>query len=506
MRSPRGKEPGRDRRPRLGLGRRVALLAIAAAGLANLGHVNSPHIYLEENVGPYSAIVIAHMPPAVPGEIELQIRLSDRATDDDVSVRVREIPPQGEEYAADWVTAKRSEIDPDFYESPVPLVLFGLWHVEIEATGDRGTGVMRFPVPARIPVPRRMTPVLLTSLIGLMALVYFTQWQIVRGLARDGRIAPGGTVDDKDRRRGKIGAWIAVAVLSGALAIIGVQWWYLHTLYDKIGGTALGLEAIVRNAPPIAGKRLDVELRIQNRRGEPPQDLAPDHGKMMHLVVAEQPGGELLLHVHPIMTQPGVFRFRFEPPRPGAYALFAGILHATGESETVTATLEVEGTATGRPHPGRFDDPEDSYAERAPFGELPDDRESDVGDGLTMRWTAPDGPIERGEFHKLDFELVGADGEPVAAIEPYLGMAGRMLVLRDDFDVFNHNHPMGTIGGRMAMLMNEGHVDSAADAPVALPPRATFPYGFPSPGRYRLWIQMKREGRVYTGVFDTTVR
>jgi hypothetical protein len=33
-----------------------------------------------------------------------------------------------------------------------------------------------------------------------------------------------------------------------------------------------------------------------------------------------------------------------------------------------------------------------------------------------------------------------------------------------------------------------------------------FPYGFPSPGRYRIFIQMKHTNTVETGVFDVEVK
>jgi hypothetical protein len=33
-----------------------------------------------------------------------------------------------------------------------------------------------------------------------------------------------------------------------------------------------------------------------------------------------------------------------------------------------------------------------------------------------------------------------------------------------------------------------------------------FPYGFPSSGRYRIFIQMKHDGVVETGVFDARVQ
>jgi hypothetical protein len=37
------------------------------------------------------------------------------------------------------------------------------------------------------------------------------------------------------------------------------------------------------------------------------------------------------------------------------------------------------------------------------------------------------------------------------------------------------------------------------------PAVVSFPYGFPKPGAYRLFVQVKRAGKVETGIFDARV-
>jgi hypothetical protein len=54
---------------------------------------------------------------------------------------------------------------------------------------------------------------------------------------------------------------------------------------------------------------------------------------------------------------------------------------------------------------------------------------------------------------------------------------------------------IASIDGAPAMSMPSEPVSSTVE----------FPYGFPSAGRYRIFIQMKHGGTVETGVFDVDV-
>jgi hypothetical protein len=115
-------------------------------------------------------------------------------------------------------------------------------------------------------------------------------------------------------------------------------------------------------------------------------------------------------------------------------------------------------------------------------------------------------------------------------------MAAHAVVIRDDESVFIHLHPMGTVStaaqqifaardrgdttarGRLrAGALDAGgmgmhgadsvlHVTApAVNRGPALSGVLSFPYEFPRPGRYRIWVQVKPHGRVLTGTFDVDV-
>jgi hypothetical protein len=90
-------------------------------------------------------------------------------------------------------------------------------------------------------------------------------------------------------------------------------------------------------------------------------------------------------------------------------------------------------------------------------------------------------------------------------------LAGHAVFLKTDRSVFAHVHPSGTPPMAMLALTERGatsqpdpHTGHGKGVP-AFGTVVSFPYGFPQPGEYRIFVQIKRVGRVQTGVFDVEV-
>ena len=142
-----------------------------------------------------------------------------------------------------------------------------------------------------------------------------------------------------------------------------------------------------------------------------------------------------------------------------------------------------------------------------------------LSDGYSMAWAGGDAPIKAGEPTDLRFTLSDSAGKPVT-VHPYLGMAGHAVIVRHDGSVFIHVHPMGTVATvaqqvfalrdrgdttERGRLRTEG-LSTADMSNMTMSGALTFPYEFPKPGRYRIWVQARPNNRVLTGTFDVDVR
>jgi hypothetical protein len=55
------------------------------------------------------------------------------------------------------------------------------------------------------------------------------------------------------------------------------------------------------------------------------------------------------------------------------------------------------------------------------------------------------------------------------------------------------------------MNISDMNTNAGANAPPAISPELSMPYGFPKPGHYRIFLQFKRADKIETAHLDTVV-
>jgi hypothetical protein len=216
----------------------------------------------------------------------------------------------------------------------------------------------------------------------------------------------------------------------------------------------------------------------------------------MHLFLASE-DGRAMAHLHPVTSDSVVFRSLLPPLPPGAYRVFADIVQESGFTQTLTSSVTVPATVKSN---GTLSDVDDSWASRSPAVNrvaLNDDTQLAWARDSTM-------PIQARAEAGLRF-VVERPTDDTASLQPYLGMLGHAAVVRDDGQVFIHLHPMGTISPAAQQRLSGASPHNESHTMMARSDTLRFPYAFPEPGRYTIWVQVKRKGQVLTGSFAANV-
>jgi hypothetical protein len=203
------------------------------------------------------------------------------------------------------------------------------------------------------------------------------------------------------------------------------------------------------------------------------------------------PSLDHLWHLHPDEVTTGRFEQALPDMPAGNYEMFADVVHATGVSETITGALTTT-TLSGTPLTG--DDSAWSVAGEASSNPV-----------AHVEWIRDSAPLISKKLTLFTFRVADRSGQPVTDLELYMGMPGHAVFVRRDRQVFAHVHPSGSApmaALNLAMPAANAHVMHEG----ATPSTVSFPYGFPEPGQYRIFVQVKRAGAVITGVFDADVQ
>jgi hypothetical protein len=212
--------------------------------------------------------------------------------------------------------------------------------------------------------------------------------------------------------------------------------------------------------------------------------------------------------------------------------LYADVVHASGFPETVVGTItlpaiagrslagdDAEGTALAVGETASVPERTASASSNGATATLQDKQSCTLPDGYTMVWVKPNAMVAKSPVD-FQFQLLDPQGKQPHDMALYMGMLGHAAIVKTDGSTFAHIHPTGTVSMTAFMMANSqsGATGAIVNAgmnmpgmrgtdmgPAVLPNTVGFPYGFPSAGTYRIFVQMKHGERVETGIFDATV-
>ena len=494
---------------------RIAVLS--AVILVSSAHIGSPDTYFEGPAGPYRVRVIVRSPGVVPGLAQISVRLLDAARAGTVTVlpvywdpRIAAPPPPD--------TAQVVSGDSTLFGAALWLMSRGPYSVHVTVAGDAGSGTAIVPVVA---VATRRLGLDLPLAVGLAAFgafLFVGAVTIVGAAVREAVLPPGEVPDARRLRRARWAAGAGGAVV--ALALFGGRgWWndvdreFGRSLYQPLASDAT--LRVERGRQVLRFSILDSLFRAGRRA-----PLVPDHGHLVHVFVV---GDQAFAHLHPALVDSSNFDSALPPLPAGRYRVYTDITRESGFSETLADTVLVAEAGQQAWQPT---DRDDAWTNGTGDGGQGPGQAVTLSDGSRMTWErgAGGGPLVADQDAPLRFTVTAPDGRP-AALEPYMGMAGHLMLSRDDGTVFVHLHPLGTISwaaqqtfllrgpadtvrGAVGRRLTEREASISSMSPMNHPATAevSFPYAFPKPGRYRLWVQVRRQHNILTGVFDAEVQ
>jgi hypothetical protein len=532
------------------------------------GHIGSPGVIFEGELGPYRIMANINPPEVIPGIAYISVMVNGGS--EDLQLQAKPIYwSAGLNGTPKADPLLPSTVEPGRYEGELWFMNGGTSSVTLQLVEGDEIYEAVIPIMAWPTAQKEMDLSLGIILGGLGLFLVILLVTIISSAMSDSLSDPGVEMSLKLRKRRNmgiiLGSSILVLILWG-----GKSWWdaeaasYKRMLYQPFQATS---QIITKEDGQYLHFQFDSLSQEYGRIIRKLSYIVPDHGKLMHLFLIKEGSLDVFAHLHPQRSDTLNFYSKLPPLPPGRYHVFADITRYTGFAETVSSTLEI-------PEKPIFNftsqqeitllDRDDTYTFSNPVGSGKSDfsldasfllcgspgQKTDLPGGYTAIWESDDNGFKAGKLYSLDFALFNPQNEPVE-LQPYLGMLGHAVVLKHDASVYIHLHPTGNYSmGSQQMLLERfstgkigyrdmpeylsfsDSIDQVVKWMDSLPETTrdslfmsnmshakkeyenpghethsmvSFPYAFPEPGDYRIWLQVKIDGNIVNGAFDVIV-
>ena len=246
---------------------------------------------------------------------------------------------------------------------------------------------------------------------------------------------------------------------------------------------AADFDVRIRTTPSliIPGKTFKLAFDIHHpESGATVKDFHIVHAMPFHLFIVSQ-DLNYFAHIHPRRQGDGSFAIETSVPKSGAYFVYSDIFPVGGVPQVAHANL-----MTARYHGDLFSSRPTIELDQILTRELESTRVA-----LTLD---PREPVA-GKKLTLKYEITDLKtGEAVRDLQPYLDAWGHTLILSEDARDYVHSHPVQLIP------------DGADRSAMRGGPEISFEAFLPRSGRYRIWSQFQRNGKVITVPFTIEVK
>jgi plastocyanin len=224
--------------------------------------------------------------------------------------------------------------------------------------------------------------------------------------------------------------------------------------------------SIAGNLLPTAPVTMTID--IKDLKGKSIAKFDTFQEKLMHLIVVSD-DLSYFDHIHPTYQGNGRFVVQANFPKPGKYSLFSDYKPAGKAEQVSVLSTQISGQTTPPPAPS-------------------DRLKLVIGNTQSTLKIEPQ-TVTAGQMVNLNFNLVDTGTkQPIADLQPYLGERGHMVIVRQANPItranYIHAHAMPDTGDGKIQFMTS----------------------FPQPGKYKLWGQFSRGGKIVVADFWVNVK
>ncbi|MEG4507559.1 hypothetical protein QUA81_28455 [Microcoleus sp. F6_B4] len=283
------------------------------------------------------------------------------------------------------------------------------------------------------------------------------------GLVAAGAIAASGLTNSKVQNQGSQMA----PMQQGDASMGGMQHGEKSNNPEEGNSTATQTtttQAKLTASRDIAPKKpVKLLIDVQGSAGKAITNFDTFQEKLMHLIVVSD-DIQFFSHLHPTYKGNGSFEVEANFPQPGSYTLF-GDYKPSGKTEQVSLMKK---QVAGDKRPAAAID----FNSTQTFG--------DTKANLTFSQPT----LKAGEEVTLMFNLQQkSNNQAVTDLQPYLGERGHLVILKQSSPLTRADYI---------------HAHAMKDAPNG---QVQFMTSFPQPGKYKLWGQFNRNGKIVIADF-----